>query len=86
MLELMGSDFLIEHVLAEYVTRGKEMAYRSYTSDVLKAIAEFLGIEVSSRYVDLVQEPSTVEPVSADEIALMVISRAGLKVKDNECA
>jgi hypothetical protein len=81
MLELLGSDYLVEHVLEKYNEERKESAYRAYTSDMLMAIAESMGATVESRYVDLI-EPGQPEEMDADEIALDIIERAGLKVQN----
>lgn len=58
------------------------MAYRSYVTDSLKLNAE--GKYLVDRYIDIIrpQKGSKQEKVkmTADEIALSIISRAGLKV------
>lgn len=79
MLELMGSEYVIEHVVAELNSRMKEEIYRVYVTDALKYIAESWGTVLSCRYVDLITEPEEVEE-SGDEIALKVINKLGLKV------
>jgi len=81
MLELLGSDYLVEHVLEKYNEEQKESAYRAYTSDMLMAIAESMGATVEIRYVDLI-EPGQPEDMDGDEIALDIIERAGLRLND----
>lgn len=80
MLELMGSGYVIEHVAAEHNCRMREELFRVYTTDALKYIAEFCGVLLSDRYIELIEEPREVEE-SGDEVALRVIQKLGLKVK-----
>lgn len=54
--------------------------YKCYISDIAKAIAEYFGIEVNTRFIDIITN-SEEDKRTADEIALDVIKRAGLKVK-----
>lgn len=79
MLDLFGSYYVIEHVLAEHNIRMEEKVYRSYTGDMLKVIAESMGATVNYRLMELCDKPK--EEKTGDEIALEVIERAGLKVK-----
>ena len=79
MLDLFGSYYVIEHVLAEHNIRMEEKVYRSYTGDMLKVIAESMGATVNYRLTDLYDKPK--EQKTGDEVALEVIQRAGLKVK-----
>lgn len=55
--------------------------YEAYVTDILKGISESLGMTVNSRFYDLVNPMSETEK-SADEIALEVIKKAGLKTKN----
>ena len=66
-------------MLAEHNIRMEEKVYRSYTGDMLKVIAESMGATVNYRLMDLYDKPK--EQKTGDEIALEVIQRAGLKVK-----
>lgn len=77
LLNLFGSYYVIEHVIAEANKRSEERFYRIYASDMLKAIAESLGAEVNERYVDLIN--NDVDTRTGDEIAADIIKRAGLK-------
>ena len=54
--------------------------YRNYTSDLLKIVAEQMGIEINIRYADTLQHQEPEEEKTADEIALDIIERAGLRV------
>jgi hypothetical protein len=82
LLDLFGSYYVIEHVLAEHNIRMEEKVYRSYTGDLLKVIAESIGATVNYRLMELLEKPK--EEKTGDEIALEVIKRAGLKVKNND--
>lgn len=83
LLNLFGSYYLIEHIVAEHEKRVKELVFSVYTTDVLKAMAESCGATIKSRYIDLINnEPE--ETKSADEIALEVIMKADLKVKEDD--
>ena len=85
MLELIGSNYVIEHVIAEYRLRIQEKIYQIYTGDLLKAIAEFTGCDVQYRFAELIDtDELTRDGRSGDEIALDVILSAGLKVKGND--
>lgn len=77
---MYGSNYVIEHVIAEHNDRAEKRLYRCYTTDMLKAIAEGMGATVNSRFVDsLNNEPQ--DETTGDEIALDIIKRAGLKGK-----
>ena len=80
MLELLGSGYVIDHVIAEWNRRMDEKVFRIYVSDLLKSMAESWGNQINYRYTDLI-EPAEEEPENGDEIALAVIERAGLKVE-----
>ena len=87
MLELMGSEYVIEHVVAEHNRRAEERGYRIYVTDVIKAIAEATGaISVSERYADLIKRDAEEDNRTGDEIALSVIERLGLKWSEDESA
>lgn len=58
-----------------------DLAYRIYVSDSLFYMAD--NKRLTSRYYDLIHTQK--ETLSGDEIALDVIKRLGLKVKENEC-
>ena len=83
MLGLMGSEYVIEHCVAEHNIRINQKAYQIYTTDLLKAIAETNGVEVYRRFADFIS-PTQEDKRTGDEIALDIIKRAGLKVKEDE--
>ena len=62
--------------------RYEEKLFRSYVSDLLKVVAEGKTAAVNYRYADLIEQPKQ-EEKTADEIAIEVIKRAGLKGKSN---
>lgn len=72
---------MIEHVVAEHDRMMHEKVYRSYMADLLKVLCESMGGTVSERYIDLIREEPQ-DTMTGDEIALKVIERAGLKVKE----
>ena len=73
---------MIDHVTSEHNNRIREKAYRDYTSDLLKIISESLGCNIPYRYDDMIIKPDKEPEKTGDEIALEVIKRAGLKVKN----
>ena len=79
---MLGSSYVIDHVIAENNIRVREVNYRTYMSDVLMGVARYIGIDVPYRLVEL-EANEEEEEVSGDEIALEVIRRAGLKGKIN---
>ena len=83
MLELFGSEYVIDHVICEHNRKSEQSLYMSYTSDIFKAIAESLGVQVNYRFSDMIS-PKEEDMRSGDEIALEVIRRAGLKGKTDE--
>lgn len=78
---MLGSEYVGEHVVAEYNRRMEERIYRSYVCDTLKCIAAFTGTEVEYRYAELISPPKKEPEKTGDEVALEVIERLGLKVK-----
>lgn len=79
MLELMGSEYLIDHVMYEYNENAERHAFRSYVGDLLKVMAESWNARVNYRYDDMISRPQ--EEKTADEIVLEVMKRGGLKGK-----
>lgn len=79
-MELFGSEYVIEYVIATHNERERDSIFRMYVTDMLKGIGETWGGEIKYRYVDLIKvEEPVKEEKSGDEIALEVIERAGLK-------
>lgn len=83
LLELYGSYHVIEHVICEYNAKMERMAFWTYHSDILKAIVECMGLQVEKRFVDVISK-STEEQKTGDEIACEVITRLGLKGKEDD--
>lgn len=83
MLDLLGVDYLIDYVISEYESYIEDQAYKNYTSDIFKLILKQLGVEVEKRYADVIKPPRKGNDKSADEVALEVIQKAGLKGKQN---
>lgn len=80
MLDLLGSQYVIEHVVAEHKNSVHDKMYKIYVTDVIKCIAESMGNEIDYRFIELI-DSNTVDNRTGDEIALDIIKRAGLKVK-----
>lgn len=80
MLNLIGSIYVIEHVIIEYNIESEEKFYKTYVTDLLKTLAEINNITVSGRFIDLLNVSPEPEK-TGDEIAKDIIERAGLKVK-----
>jgi hypothetical protein len=79
---------VIEHCVSAYNERCRQQVYQCYVADGLKSISEAVaghlgGPYLQERYVDLIGEGERDER-SADEIALEVIKKAGLKVRTSE--
>lgn len=80
LLELLGSRYVIDHVVAEHNNRMKDETYKVYVGDLLKCLAESWGANIPYRYADMI-DPQTEEQESGDDIAYEVITKLGLKVK-----
>ena len=78
---MYGSEYVVEHVIAEHNRNEKRLVYEVYATDVLMMIANKLDAGIEQRYYEFLQQED--EPVkeekSGDEIALEVIEKAGLK-------
>ena len=80
MLEVMGKGYVIDHCICEHNKRVQEHDYRIYMTDLMKGLAEFVGLEVTVRYADLYRTQAEQEAEkTGDEIALEVINKLGLK-------
>lgn len=77
---MFGSNYVIDHVVAEHNIRVNEQNYKTYMSDVMFALARWAGIDVPYRFAEINDDNET-EELSGDQIALEVIKRAGLKGK-----
>lgn len=83
MLDLFGKGYVIDHCIQAAKNEHKEILFRSYISDLLKAMAESNGVVVNYRYAEIIL-PKAKDNRTGDEVALDVIKRAGLKVKEND--
>jgi len=79
----MGREYVLEHCVAEQERRFEEKAYRVYTSEVLKSIAETLGVKMYKSYTDIINRIPE-DTRTGDEIALDIITRAGLKGQEDD--
>ena len=87
LLELLGAEYIIEHCYKEVERHNERRIYMVYVTDMLKAGVESQGVEVNSRFIDILDKYENKEPVAektGDEIALEVIEKLGLKVKTND--
>ena len=67
--------------MSKATQQAKDTAYRVYTTDCLKLIAENTGnISLKLRYYDIIQ-PKKEDKRTGDEIVEDIIKRAGLVVK-----
>lgn len=69
----------LTYVLCRIKQHEQEVAYRFYMSDFLYYMGK--GMVLEQRYRDIAFSTKKVDTRSADEIALDVIKRAGLKVE-----
>ena len=85
MLDLVGSGYVIDCVIAAANTKNREEEYRVYITDMLRAVVQCMGYKAVPRWYTLRHPPKedgrTVQQ-KVDDIAL----RAGIKVvRRNEC-
>ena len=74
---------MIDHCIQAARHEHTEVLFRSYISDLLKAMAESNGVIVNYRYAEIIL-PKAKDNRTGDDVALDVIKRAGLKVKEND--
>ena len=72
----------MRYVVARYNQKQRDEAYRIYVTDSLYYMKrnEVLGI----RFFDLIDKKKVIDNRSGDEIALDIISRAGLQYEGSE--
>lgn len=75
----------MRYVNARYNQQRRDLAYRIYVSDGLKAISENLsrvggGSYLIARYADLIDDSKQKDTRTGDEVAADVIKAAGLKL------
>lgn len=99
LLELLGSGYVIDHCLSEYLEKKKaereekdRWIFFGYISDAIKIISENTAKSVNAgesayymakHLIDMLR-PETHEEKSGDDIAADVFMRAGLKFADGE--
>lgn len=79
MLDLFGTEYIIEHVVSEINSQKQEEIYRQYVTEVLRACAKGSGIDFSPSYLDvknsiMVKAPE--EERSADDIISTIKRKA----------
>lgn len=82
---MLGSEYVIDHCICALKERRSQEAFRSYIADsamyINQSIAKTLGgTYLEKRYSDLFKAEREDER-TGDEIALEVIRKAGLKVR-----
>jgi hypothetical protein len=82
---LFGSEYVIEHCVLAFDKAIKQKLYQEYMSDGLKLLSEsvataFGGSYLKKRFADII-EGVTEEEISADDIVIDIIERAGLSLK-----
>lgn len=82
---MLGSEYVVEHCVLAFDDYVRKKAYQEYVTDGLKCLSESIanyygGSYLQRRYADIIDGVEE-EELSADEIALGVIERAGLRVK-----
>jgi len=85
LIDILGKGYIVESCISLFQKRMEEKLYRVYTTDVLLGIFNRLlpqGNVIKERYYDMITPAKTSEK-SGDEIALEVIRKAGLKVKED---
>lgn len=76
---------MIEHCVLAFDQFVKGKLYREYVTDGLKCLSEsvataFGGSYLQKRFADII-EGVTEEEISADDIVIDIMERAGLKLK-----
>lgn len=93
---MYGRGYVIEHVAASFRKEQEEIRYKAYITDALKALTENTthrmipgvgvvdyGSYMQNRWYKAAQEEQK-DTRTGDEIALDIISRAGLTLKGGE--
>lgn len=86
-MEMLGSEYVMEHCILAYNTYIEQQLYREYVTDGLRCLSESVanyygGTYLQKRYADIIHGFKEEEDErSADEIVLEVIEKAGLSVK-----
>ena len=86
MAELLGTGYVVDYCISRYKHKQEEKVYRAYITDALMAICNnfagvFGGERLAVRYIDLGKPKDT---RTGDEIAIDIITRAGLSFEEEE--
>ena len=84
---MFGSGYVIDHCISAFVQSQKEKAYKVYVTDALMYISHNTASKqgdmmVTKRFIDIMT-PQKEDDRTGDEVALEVIRKLGLKVKEN---
>ena len=69
----------MKYMVARFIRENEELAYRVYTTDTLRLIAQGTRSYPQKRYAELIEHAPR-DTRSGDEIASDVILKCGLKV------
>lgn len=77
---------MIDHCVLAFNDSIMQKLYKGYVADGLKCISEsianrFGGFYLQKRFVDITDGVEEEEEMSADEIVLSIIEKAGLSIK-----
>ena len=85
LLDLFGSDYVIEHCTSEYLEKAKEKERTYYIANCLKNINEIIANQFGGKYLSIglkeALEPEKENTRTGDDIARDIIKRAGLSVQ-----
>jgi hypothetical protein len=84
-VELFGSEYVIDHCVLAFDSYIHQKLYQGYVTDGLQCLSESIanyygGSYLQKRFVDIIEGVEE-EEVSADEIVLEIIEKAGLSVR-----
>ena len=69
MLEIMGKGYVIDHCMSFFQRENLRKSYQYYVTDLLMGIARAQGLNVSTRFKDIV------DPVVVDDDPNEIINR-----------
>ena len=86
MAELLGTGYVVDYCISRYKHKQEEKVYRAYITDTLMTICNNFanawgGERLTVRYIDLGKPKDT---RTGDEIAIDIITRAGLTFGEEE--
>ena len=82
MLDLLGADYVLTHIIEAYNQRLRHEAYEIYMTDCVSAIARGLGAKISKRFYDILH-PKVEDKRDAEDIINDLTRKMGLKVVDS---